>query len=96
MAIQFDGDMSLSEASALAASPLYNPQCCDFCSDVLRLLREYYMNAAAADVIGPAFSNHPGPHPGARIDRPDREHILTHAVEDEAKRLHDIKNKLAW
>ena len=96
MAIQFEGAMSLSEASALATSPLYNPVCCDFCIDVLKLLREYYMNAAAADVIGPAFSNHPGPHPGTRIGTPDREHILRHAVEDEAGRLRDMKIKLAW
>ena len=54
------------------------------------------MNAAAADVIGPAFSNHPGSHPSTRIGTPDREHILRHAVEDEAGRLSDMKNKLAW
>ena len=36
VAIQFEGRMSAAEAFAVSKTLLYNPVCCEFCSNALR------------------------------------------------------------
>ena len=96
VAIKFEGHMSASEAFAVTKTLLYNPVCCDFCSNFLRTLREYYVRAAVANVNGPAASSdgQPGPHPGIWIGVSDMDHILRHALNSQNVRLNILKKRL--
>ena len=96
VAIQFKGHMSPAEAANISESLLYNPVCCEFCSNFLRTLREYYVRSSAANVNGcPAASSGspPGPHPGIWIGVSDMDHILRHALSSQSVRLDILKKK---
>ena len=96
VAIKFEGRMSAAEAFAVTKTLLYNPVCCEFCSNFLRTLREYYVRSAAANTNGPASSSggHPGPHPGIWIGVSDMDHILRHALSSQNIRLNVLKKRL--
>lgn len=92
VAIKFEGRMSAFEAFTVTKTLLYNPVCCDFCSNAMRTLREYYLRAAAASLDGTSAS--PGAHPGIWLGVSDMDHILRHALSSQSMRLDTLKKKL--